>query len=231
MGFFKKVLKGAGSAIGGALGGPVGAALVGGGLSYFGQKSTNRMSAREAQRNRDFQERMSNTAVQRRMADMRAGGINPILAAKFDASTPAGAMANFGNPGAAGVASAAQAGSLGIAVSKLEDEITLLQDQHDINREQVEIMGFLADISGHAQDGLEFIVDFLKGNADDITGFLMSIPDEIREDVRTFLEETKEQIMSPVNDMSKRLQDAINRIENYIDQQGPFGPRPSWMEN
>jgi DNA-binding Lrp family transcriptional regulator len=51
-------------------------------------------SSSEALLNRQFQERMSNTAVSRRMNDMRDAGINPILAAKYDASSPAGAMAN-----------------------------------------------------------------------------------------------------------------------------------------
>jgi hypothetical protein len=77
-------LTGIGSAIGGLFG-------------YKGQKDTNVASAQQAQNQMDFQERMSNTAVQRRMADLQKAGINPILAGSKEASSPAGAMAPVGN--------------------------------------------------------------------------------------------------------------------------------------
>lgn len=58
----------------------------------------------EAELARQFSAQQSNTAVQRRMEDMRKAGINPLLAGKFDATSPAGATVS-GGPTASGNAS------------------------------------------------------------------------------------------------------------------------------
>lgn len=68
-----------------------------GGFNREMMKEAMAYNSAEAQANRDWQERMSSTAYQRAVKDMRAAGINPILAAmNGGASTPGGGAGTIG---------------------------------------------------------------------------------------------------------------------------------------
>lgn len=73
--------------------------------------ATNAFNASEAEKNRQWQEYMSNTSHRREMADLEAAGLNPILAARQGASTPSGSSASGAD------ASGAIAGLLGQVIS------------------------------------------------------------------------------------------------------------------
>ncbi len=101
------------------------ASLLGSGIgavsSAFGQSRANRENRAEAQRNRDFQERMSNTAMQRAAKDAEKAGLNRILAMTKPSSSPGGSMATIGNIGAAGSEGAAKGASTALQVQQIKN--------------------------------------------------------------------------------------------------------------
>lgn len=99
-----------------------GASIASGLLSSSGQRKANQQNLQIAREQMKFQERMSSTAVQRQVKDMRRAGINPILAAPGGASTPGGSQATMENPqaGAAEGISKASQTALAMKIGKAQ---------------------------------------------------------------------------------------------------------------
>lgn len=97
-------IAGVGSLIGGALG--------------------NRARAKEAEKNRQFQERMRNTQWQAAVSDMEAAGINPALAySQGPAASPGGSMANQMDVLSPAISSAMQARRMHADVKLIEQQV------------------------------------------------------------------------------------------------------------
>ena len=115
----------------------IGSALVGGALSLLGSERRNVAQEGLSQDQMDFQERMSSTAHQRQVEDLRAAGLNPILSATSGASTPMGAMAVLENSAAQGVQGYAQTLDAMSRASVAEQDVVLKEAQAGSTRAQM----------------------------------------------------------------------------------------------
>ncbi len=103
--------------------------LIGGLFSAKGARDRNRVQRQMAREQMAFQERMSSTAFQRSAKDLKAAGLNRILALGKPASSPGGAMAPIMDELTPAVSSALQAKRLSEDVKNLRMQRHLLDAQ------------------------------------------------------------------------------------------------------
>lgn len=118
--------------------GTIGSVGLGVAGDLIGNKMQQSFNAKEAQKNRDWQTEMSNTAYQRAATDLEAAGLNRIIALGSPASTPSGATASIEAPklGATGIAAASAKAQ--IEQTNQQAKLTKAMEKTEVQKEKTE---------------------------------------------------------------------------------------------
>lgn len=132
-----------------------------GGGALAGAALSSALQARSARKQMAFQERMSDTSYQRAVKDMRAAGINPMLAAqKGGASTPPGAGMGVTNP----MADFFSAQQMKAVTSKLKAEAASAKARSEFDKKYYKTLNVSGGTNAKAiSDGYGSIANDIKG--------------------------------------------------------------------
>lgn len=215
---------------GGLLSGGLGLAgnLYGANMLAEGQQAANEASVQSAREQMQFQERMSSTAHQREVEDLRAAGLNPVLSANAGASSPSGESVTFQNESpdyrnaiSGAITSALEARRLNLEARQANMDYSIGAAQRELINKQTENAANSAKISAaeaRIRDaesvGAELESEFLKRNPRYI-------------DIKKALD-----LVNPIVGTARDVALTYRGFKGLNTENTPFGKRPKgYMES
>jgi len=166
----------------------------GGLLSLIGGNINNKANAKQAKLNRQWQERMSNSAHQRQVKDLRAAGLNPILSAGGSgASSPGGAQATMQDIITPSISTAMQ-------YKRLQADIKNIDANTNFTNAKTGVIKPASNFGNDVSDVWDGTKSFISNESNGVTNLI------------------GEAINSTAKSFSSKKRQAVNAVEKYINE-------------
>ncbi|AZL82976.1 DNA pilot protein [Apis mellifera associated microvirus 10] len=197
--------------------GSAGASTGAGLLDLAGSWAQREFNEAEARKNRNWQERMSNTAYQRAAADLDAAGLNRVLALGNPATTPSGATASIEAPKIGSTGIAAASALQAIEQSKAQENFIRAQEKYTeantrLTEAETSQKEKLQPLYEGINDVLEFLDTKLRSGVRDPT----SVVEQGLNSARSSLTDTFEKIDLEYNRAKEKIRQKKKDVSDWI---------------
>lgn len=187
-----------------------------------GSAIQQKFNASQSAKDRQFQERMSNTAYQRAAQDLEKAGLSRVLALGSPATTPSGARSSIDAPKLGSTGIAAASAKQQIALGKASEEFTRQQTltsegQNELNRAQARLATANAIAAERLSPAHGAVGDVIESGVNKMKSQRIPTAEDIRLAIPSYVKQGRSLLDSAQSSARSAIDAQVNRAKSWYE--------------